>query len=134
MVWGGMRGALSLALVLSLGWDFPYRNQLFIMTFGVVAFTIVVQGITIKPLIRFLGVGKSEENEYSRIRVQQIAIAFALSELEAMEAKQLISTPVYHQLSEDLKSRLGRTTTAVEAIARENSDNCRKNFSLRKRD
>ena len=56
MVWGGMRGALSLALVLSIGKNFPYRDQLLTMTFGVVAFTIMVQGITMKPLIRWLGI------------------------------------------------------------------------------
>jgi CPA1 family monovalent cation:H+ antiporter len=52
LVWGGMRGALSLALVLSIGNSFPYRDQLLNLTFGVVAFTIVVQGITLKPLSR----------------------------------------------------------------------------------
>ena len=91
MVWGGMRGALSLALVLSIGKGFPYRDQLFTMTFGVVAFTIVVQGITMKPLIRLLGIGKNDEDDYSRARVRQRAIASALSELESMADKQLIS-------------------------------------------
>ena len=58
LVWGGMRGALSLALVLSIGRNFPYRDQLLSLTFGVVAFTIVAQGITMKPFIRMLGIAK----------------------------------------------------------------------------
>ena len=65
MVWGGMRGALSLALVLSLGKNFPYRDQLLSLTFGVVAFTIVVQGITLKPLIRLLGIAENNDDDYS---------------------------------------------------------------------
>ena len=55
MVAGGIRGALALALALSLARDFPYREQILAMTFGVVAFTIIVQGLAIKPLLRILG-------------------------------------------------------------------------------
>ena len=84
MVWGGMRGALALALVLSIGKNFPYRSQLLTLTFGVVAFTIVVQGITMKPLIRLLGISTNGDDDYSRARVRQVAIASATLELESM--------------------------------------------------
>jgi CPA1 family monovalent cation:H+ antiporter len=53
-VWGGLRGALALALALSLNTAFPYREQILNLTFGVVIFSIVVQGLTIKPLLRLL--------------------------------------------------------------------------------
>lgn len=91
MVWGGMRGALALALALGIGKQFPYRDQLLPLTFGVVAFTIVVRGITMKALIRLLGVAKNTDDDYSRARVRQVAIASAISELETMAAKHLIS-------------------------------------------
>jgi monovalent cation:H+ antiporter, CPA1 family len=54
LVWGGLRGALSLALALSLGSTFPYRDQILNLTFGVVVFSILVQGLSIKPLLRML--------------------------------------------------------------------------------
>jgi monovalent cation:H+ antiporter, CPA1 family len=54
MVWGGLRGALSLALALSLDSAFPYRDQILNLTFGVVVFSILVQGLSIKPLLRIL--------------------------------------------------------------------------------
>jgi CPA1 family monovalent cation:H+ antiporter len=53
-VWGGLRGALALALALSLSGDFPYRDQILDLTFGVVIFSIMVQGLTMKPLVRLL--------------------------------------------------------------------------------
>jgi len=53
-VWGGLRGALALALALSLSSAFPYREQILNLTFGVVIFSILVQGLTIKPLLRLL--------------------------------------------------------------------------------
>jgi CPA1 family monovalent cation:H+ antiporter len=54
-VWGGLRGALALALALSLKSEFPYREQILNLTFGVVIFSILGQGLTIKPLLRVLG-------------------------------------------------------------------------------
>ena len=56
LFWGGLRGAVALAAVLSLPADFPYRDRLFAMTAGVVIFTVVVQGSTIGYLVRRLGV------------------------------------------------------------------------------
>jgi CPA1 family monovalent cation:H+ antiporter len=54
-VWGGLRGALALALALSLDNALPYRARLLDLTFGVVIFSILVQGLTTKPLLRGLG-------------------------------------------------------------------------------
>lgn len=54
IVWGGLRGALALALALSLPSTFPYREQILDLTFGVVIFSIVVQGLTIRPLLNLL--------------------------------------------------------------------------------
>lgn len=52
--WGGLRGAVALAAVLSLAPDFPNRTMLVAMTYGVVIFTVLVQGITIGSLVRRL--------------------------------------------------------------------------------
>jgi CPA1 family monovalent cation:H+ antiporter len=116
MVWGGLRGALSLALALSLARDFPYRNQILAMTFGVVAFTIVGQGLTIKPLIRALGLGTAEEGEYSRVRVRQIAVSSALSELNRLFESQMVSSPVYHDLQKKLNSTLDEISSQIQRI------------------
>jgi CPA1 family monovalent cation:H+ antiporter len=128
MVWGGLRGALSLALVLSIGQRFPYRDQLLTMTFGVVAFTIIVQGITMKPLIDWLGIGEHNEDDYSRARVSQRAISSALSELENMANGQLISRTVYDHLHHELNARMQSANTAVDSIAGENQDRLSEEF------
>jgi len=54
IVWGGLRGALALALALSLDSTFPERDRMLDLTFGVVVFSILVQGLTIKPLLKIL--------------------------------------------------------------------------------
>jgi len=53
--WGGLRGALALALVLSLPSRVPLRDEIVLVTFFCVAFSIVVQGLTMPPVLRKLG-------------------------------------------------------------------------------
>lgn len=52
LFWGGMRGALALALALSLPPGLAYREQIVIATFSVVAFSIIVQGIAMPFLLK----------------------------------------------------------------------------------
>jgi CPA1 family monovalent cation:H+ antiporter len=52
LFWGGLRGALSIALVLSLPADFPDRPIVIAAVFNAVVFSIVVQGMTVAPLIQ----------------------------------------------------------------------------------
>ena len=55
LTWGGLRGALSMVLALALPAEFPRRELIVTMTFGVVLLSIVVQGMTAGPLLRRLG-------------------------------------------------------------------------------
>ncbi len=54
LVWGGLRGALSISMVLSLPDTFAAKDTLLRLTFGVVLFTVLVFGTTIQPLVRAL--------------------------------------------------------------------------------
>jgi len=65
MYWGGLRGAISLALALLLEEsEFAPEvvDTLLVMTFGVVLFTLLVQGTTISGIIARLGLSGQEEN------------------------------------------------------------------------
>jgi len=55
LFWGGLRGAIALALALGIPAAMPYRQEILIVTFGVVAFSVFVQGTTVTPLLRYLG-------------------------------------------------------------------------------
>ncbi len=56
LFWGSLRGGVALAVALSLPATIPHHSLIVTMTFGVVLFTILVQGITIEPLAERLGV------------------------------------------------------------------------------
>ena len=83
--WAGMRGAVSLAaaLALPLSTDadapFPNRDLIVFLTFGVILGTLVVQGLTLPALIRWLdleddGLAEKEEAK-ARIRAAEAALA-----------------------------------------------------------
>lgn len=51
MTWGGLRGGIAIALALSIPPN-PHRGLLVVMTYAVVVFSILVQGLTVAPLAR----------------------------------------------------------------------------------
>lgn len=55
LFWGGLRGAISLALALGLPDSIPLRSEIVTVAFGVVAFSVIVQGMTMVPLLHRLG-------------------------------------------------------------------------------
>lgn len=86
LTWGGLRGGLPMVLVLSLPRDFSHRDLLVTMTFGVVLLSILMQGMTILPLLRWLGIVKGGEDrqEYEFARGKLQAANAALAELDNM--------------------------------------------------
>jgi CPA1 family monovalent cation:H+ antiporter len=55
LFWGGLRGAVALALALGLPFEVPHREEILAVSFAVVAFSVFVQGLTITPLLRRMG-------------------------------------------------------------------------------
>lgn len=96
VAWTGMRGVVSLAAALALpltlpsGAPFPQRNLILLLTFCVIFVTLVVQGLTLKPLIRWLGIepdGLAEREETEvRTRVATHTAAFLASPAAAEHA------------------------------------------------
>jgi CPA1 family monovalent cation:H+ antiporter len=55
LFWGGLRGALALALALGLPPEMPLREEIITISFAVVAFSVFVQGLTMAPFLRRMG-------------------------------------------------------------------------------
>ena len=116
LVWGGIHGSVSLALVLTLPEDFPARETVLAMTFGVVAFSIVVQGLTVQPLMRKLGIKMGEEDEYDRIKVRRMALTAGREDLEKLHDEHLISEPVFEKLRREIEVEIGEIGEKVEGL------------------
>jgi CPA1 family monovalent cation:H+ antiporter len=66
LFWGGLRGALALALALGLPADLPLHDEIVTVSFAVVAFSIFAQGLTMTPLLRKLGQMPKAQGESDR--------------------------------------------------------------------
>jgi len=88
--WTGMRGIVSLAAALALpltvssGAPFPYRADIIVMTFGVILATLVVQGLSLTPIIRMLKLEADESLEHEEALVRQQTATAALNRLDAL--------------------------------------------------
>ncbi|WP_424947370.1 cation:proton antiporter [Candidatus Spongiihabitans sp.] len=68
MWWGGLKGGLAIAVVLSIPEALPEKQFLFDLTVGVVLFTLLVSAPTIRPLMERLGLNQLTEGEDLELR------------------------------------------------------------------
>ncbi len=103
LFWGGLRGAISLALALSLPEALPEQETLLAMTFGVMLFTLLAQGTTIQFLLKRLGLITPSESHQAR--EMQIGRLFAtqagLRRLERLHRDGLLTDEMWIGLRED---------------------------------
>jgi CPA1 family monovalent cation:H+ antiporter len=66
LAWSGLRGSLSMVLALSLPASMLQRDAIVTMTIGVVVLSILIQGMTVSPLLRWLGLEARGTEEGSR--------------------------------------------------------------------
>ena len=104
LIWAGLRGALSMALVLSLPTSLlspELRQTIVLIVFGVVLASLLIQGLSMAPLLKKLGLvtklsdeAMAYEKEKSLLRVEKAALA----KLKAMFESHEISGLTYQQL------------------------------------
>lgn len=97
LVWGGLRGSLSMVLILGLPADFVGRSFLINLVFGVVAISLFLQGLTMAPLMKRLGL--SQKNVETN-KEYELARGRSLSYLQVInETKQLLDRGVPYDTS-----------------------------------
>ncbi len=108
MVWGGLRGSLSMVLILTLPLDFPGRSFLVNLVFGVVSLSLFLQGLTVKPLLSRLGLltGHGTDRDYQRARVRVLMARRALQTGDELHANGFISNDVHAQIERWYKKTL----------------------------
>jgi CPA1 family monovalent cation:H+ antiporter len=85
--WCGMRGLVTLAAALALPFDFPERDVILLSALGVVLGTLIIQGLTLGPLIRFLHFAPDTSWEKGLSDARADLLESALAELEGKESK-----------------------------------------------
>jgi len=107
--WGGLKGSIPLALALGLPAGLELRDSIVSTVFGVVAFSLLAQGLTIRPLLERLGLVERTEiaAQYERELGRSISIRAALEELESLHDSGEISEVLYEDLREGLEAQRG---------------------------
>lgn len=93
--WAGMRGAVSLAAALALplstdaGGALPGRDLILFVTFGVILFTLLVEGLSLPALIRRLDIHEDDgEEESEEVRGRLVAAAAALTRIDELAEEE----------------------------------------------
>jgi len=118
MYWGGLRGAIALALVLTLSAEdvsLTTVNQLRSMAFGVVLFTLLFQGVSMDWLVKRLKLIQRSvyQEEYERRHARFVAGRAAYDYLRRMNQQGIISEHTWQRLAPVIERQ---NETLVEAV------------------
>ena len=91
MVFGNIKGALSMAAVLALPEDLPYRGRLVTIVFGVTFVTLLTQALPFRKVLIWLGVAVTASAAIEQARARLIAARRAQTELDALLSTGLLS-------------------------------------------
>jgi CPA1 family monovalent cation:H+ antiporter len=117
--WGGLRGAISLALALNLPASMGgERETLLVMAFGVVLFTLLVQSTSMSSLIRWLHITTRSEAqvEYEMRHARLASLRIADARLDRMHAEGLLSTNAREKLEQFTSHRAESLATAMHEL------------------
>ena len=110
--WTGMRGVVSLAAAMAIptmsdqNEPFPARDLVVFLSFGVIFATLVVQGTTLGPLIKWLRVGGDRNAEIEEGMARRKMVHAALAEIDRMAESDLVALEIAPQLRRSYNNRL----------------------------
>ncbi len=110
--WTGMRGVIALAAAIALpqtianGSPFPQRNVIIFLTFCIIFVTLVMQGLTLPPLIRALGLAQAPARNPEERKARRKMAKAALERLSEMEEDSTAFPEVYNDLRHYYERRL----------------------------
>ena len=127
--WSGMRGVVSLASALAIpltlaGNAFPHRNLILFITFVVILITLVLQGLSLKPLIRLLKIDVNEK-ETEKLLALSLKIRLAesvLSYLDTNYPEETQNHEAYKRVRERYDRMIQITKRNLETDAEQEED------------
>ncbi|MBE9009927.1 Na+/H+ antiporter [Pseudanabaenaceae cyanobacterium LEGE 13415] len=109
--WGGLRGSVTIALALSVPTQLSDRSMIISIVFGVVLFTLLVQGLTIQSFVQKLQLLDHQQElqqHYQEMMIRQIALNRALERLQTIGQRLSLAPDVYHAQEAEIQAELDR--------------------------
>lgn len=104
--WAGMRGIVTLAAAMALPVEFPYRNHIVFLSFALILATLVLQGLSLGPIIKLLGLGDDGSTVKEEREARWEATQAALARLQAMSFAEQVPPEVLTRIRESYDERL----------------------------
>jgi Na+:H+ antiporter len=124
LFWGGLRGGVTLALALSLPIIIPDRESLIVAAFGVVLFTLVVQGLTIEPFLKSLRLvpitATHRDAELARARL--LSLRAVEHRLKRLRDEGAITQAVHKSLTAEYDSMAGELEEKLRVLYQQHPD------------
>jgi len=115
--WGGIHGSIPVALALGLP-AMPERNFIVNLIFGIVFLSLTIQGLTVSPLVRALGLGGrvEEEEQYERAVARSVAIRRAMEELKNKLDSGRVTEKIHDRVAGELEDELKGIQMQIEEL------------------
>ncbi|MEH6355350.1 MAG: hypothetical protein V7760_04920, partial [Marinobacter sp.] len=116
MFWGGLRGAISLAIILSLP-DYPFKDMFVALVTGAVLFTLLAQGLTMKLALRILKLDRPPlADQLALLEREIIAHQKAILRLPALLEGGLFSSRVSHRIKSRSQKAIVNAKHAIHQL------------------
>ena len=116
MWWGGLKGGLAIAIVLSIPPDLPGRDLLLDLTLGVVLFTLLVNAPTIRPLMVRLGLDTLSPDEQAELaHSTSHAMENAHASLQEFKSADLVSEEGFNRATRIVEQAFSEKTAEPSA-------------------
>jgi CPA1 family monovalent cation:H+ antiporter len=120
--WSGLRGSVSVALALSLPIIVPARQEIIETVFGVVLFTLLVQGLSIQWLLNKLNLIGDQplRLEYSELLAQKVALNRIINYMETLDKSSEFNAQVYQAEQELIEKQLKNVEEKIKDLTTAN--------------
>ena len=120
LIWGGLRGALSMVLALSIPKELPLRDVIVNTVFGVVLLSILLQGLSMTWLTRKLGIvgdrATSAMREVEIARVRRALAASVLAEIEGLKVNHFVPGEAVDTVEAEYRERAEQADQALQRM------------------
>jgi len=122
MYWGGLRGAIALAIILSLG-HFEHQNLMIILVTGAVLFTLLVQGLSMEKLVSLLGLNKPTlTDRFAEAEGQLSAMQMATDRIPDLQEGGFFSARIAQELKQKCASERRNYSSHINELTRKELD------------